>query len=747
MSASTVFGRFADRRPEANGLAPPGVRPPTGLTLTDAWASAAAALTVLLAVLGPVVTGVDVRFHGRTPLALAYVLLVPGLPFALLLCLSGTMVTLICAVATSIAVQTLVAQILLSSNHYSALAGQILTSGMALGLVAVLWRALNGVGARPGKAWRLVLRRVGVLGWQALDPTMVVVAAAVGVWSLSVLGINPDHMNGYGLVSVLNLGVVLAFGLLAVAAVMELRRPTLRSVWLGFIAVVLTVFLYGLSPAVESAANVPVAWLHSGFIEYIRNHGHVLNGYDARFSWPAFFAVSGALTTMAGRPSAVGLLQWAPVAFELLVLMPLVLLLRSLATSARAAWLGVFIYLCANWYQQDYFSPQATNFVLYVSVLAVLAWSLVHAGSEPGPVAVDGGLVSRLRARSLRMPAPAPGTTPGSRLSLGLALVLVCAASVVSHQLTPVTLGMALLVFTVTGSTRYRDLWLALGVLFVLWFSFGATDFWVGHLSLVTGDVGNVGGTLNAGVAGRVQGDPQHLVMQYVRVLLSLALFGTAVLGWWLRRRHPHRWLVAGLAVVPFSLIALQSYGGEVVLRVFLFALPALALLSGEALARLVGRMGLGRLRAVALVVLLAVLPIWLLAARGANEPFERVTAGQYAAAREVHRLANHSTSIASFTSFTPLSYADVGRLFTSALAAHGVPCISATSPGACALADGPDIVYTSSSEDAYGQLMDGLPAHWTDRAVRLMVLSGQYKVRYRNADAVVLVRTSPKGG
>jgi hypothetical protein len=55
--------------------------------------------------------------------------------------------------------------------------------------------------------------------------------------------------------------------------------------------------------------------------------------------------------------------------------------------------------------------------------------------------------------------------------------------------------------------------------------------------------------------------------------------------GWWRRRRHQYRERsLPVLTFVPFLGFGMQSYGGEMALRVFMFALPGAALLAALAL-------------------------------------------------------------------------------------------------------------------------------------------------------------------
>ncbi len=55
--------------------------------------------------------------------------------------------------------------------------------------------------------------------------------------------------------------------------------------------------------------------------------------------------------------------------------------------------MAVLIYLVTNWFQQDYFSPQATAFVICTAILAALLWMVRAADVQPPA----GSLATRVR--------------------------------------------------------------------------------------------------------------------------------------------------------------------------------------------------------------------------------------------------------------------------------------------------------------------------------------------------------------
>src|SRR5204863_379717 len=82
-----------------------------------------------------------------------------------------------------------------------------------------------------------------------------------------------------------------------------------------------------------------------------------------------------------------GIASWAPVFFNLLDLAAAVFVFSALTRDRRVIWLGSWLFLIANWVGQDYFSPQAFAFFLYLVVIGcTLRWL--------GPARTAGGVRS-----------------------------------------------------------------------------------------------------------------------------------------------------------------------------------------------------------------------------------------------------------------------------------------------------------------------------------------------------------------
>ena len=151
----------------------------------------------------------------------------------------------------------------------------------------------------------------------------------------------------------------------------------------------------------------------------------------------------------------------------------------------------------------------------------------------------------------------------------------------ISHQLTPFLMIIGCAGLVVVGRCTPRGLPILLAVIAIGWVSFATAGYWSGHMSTIFGQIGRLGGTISASVGSHLIGTPMHQFPVYGRIVLAGIIIALAVLGLLRRwhRRVTDRALVV-LLIAPVSIAALQNYGGEISLRIFLFALPAAAILA-----------------------------------------------------------------------------------------------------------------------------------------------------------------------
>ena len=707
--------------------------------------------TALVAVLAPVLAAAGASSSIRLPLSVLFVVLVPGAPLAVLLRVPDGRAAASLGLALSVSTLLLACTAALLAGWWDPLrlALGLAVLGLALAVLA-LWltrvprrsapapvAATSDAAATPAAIRHRLA--AALVRWAPLTLPLAALLIAVELWGWAVLTTDLDQLGPSGVVSVTGPAYWAAVVVVACVAGWALSNPVPHPVLMSAAAVALIVVVFGFTNAADSAPGFPTAWTHVGFIDYISRNGDVAKGFDARFSWPGFFAAGAFVVELAGLPDAAPLIRWAPVLYDVLAIPALLVIGQALTGDRRTAWFGVLLYSGFNWFSQDYLSPQATVLLLYLATLvAMLITAEPLAATQPGRW-------RRAVTRARRLPPRPPWLTPARALVFQALLIAVVTANVVSHQLTPVvTLGV-LLAFTLTGSTRYREMWLVGGLVFLAWFSFGAEDFWRGHLSYVFGDVGKLGSTLGSSVGQRLRGNPVHGELQQVRLLWAAGSLGLAAVGLWLTRRSPRAAMSLVLAFGPFGLLALQSYGGEVALRCFVYAQPALAPLAAVALLRGIALLTTGLSSRLAmsawLACVVAVAGVAVTVTRGANAGFERVTTSQVRVARVLLQAMPPGSRIGLLAEAGPLGLAHLTEYEPVSLS----PDLCTQDVILCVRRSRVDYLYVTRTMDVLGQLKFGQVPGWTDQLSQRLIDLRLYRRLASAPDAYVLGRLEPR--
>ena len=424
---------------------------------------------------------------------------------------------------------------------------------------------------------------LSTIRWAALGPVILAIGS-LGLWFVSVLGTDLTRMNDLGLASVLSPWVYVAFlGItLSFCFTLAQRRPS--EALLGILVVLLVFMLYGMTPLIEDVARFGSAWKHVGVIDLIIRTGTVDPQIDAYNNWPGFFILGALFTKAAGLQDAIPFLVWAPVFFNLIYLLPLRAIMLSITDDRRLVWLGLWFFNLGNWVGQDYFAPQAFGYFLYMVILAILLTWFVLPGQPPllDKLALGRSILSK-PARLVQgwwghAEQTAVPTHPLARVVLLLIVVDAFLVIVASHQLTPFAMLAGVTALVLFGRLKLRGLPLIMGSLLAMWITYMTVAYLSGHLSSMLSFFGQLDATVGTNLTSRLNGSPQHVLVTRLRLFAALWLWGLAFLGG-LRRFLNGRLDLnhALLALTPFPLIALQSYGGELLMRIYLFALPMMA--------------------------------------------------------------------------------------------------------------------------------------------------------------------------
>ncbi|WP_405874523.1 lipopolysaccharide biosynthesis protein [Streptomyces sp. NBC_00005] len=599
----------------------------------------------------------------------------------------------------------------------------------------------------PSPSWRERLQptRLGVvLG-------CLLVAALLLYWvpALRLGEADLNEMGGLGLISILPLPTLVGAALLVAvfASLLWLGREHKTLLLVTLLATVVS--LHALPAVIETEPRFPTAWQHLGFLDYIDRTGSAVPDLDARWSWPGFFAVAAFVTKACGVTDLTEVIRWWPLTIQLLYLAPMFLLVRSMRASWRAKWTGIWIFVLSGWVGQDYFSPQGFTFLLYLAFVAILlVWfrapRVVWTKRRPGEAEVE------------------PTSRRQQAVLLGV-LIGLFAASVPAHQLTPFVMLGVLAVLVMIGRSELRGLPILFGVLVAVWLGFMAEPYWSGHFNDLFGGVGGVGSNVSTSVSGRIQGgDSTHKLVLYTRVALAGSVMAFACWGWWRRRDHKYRERsLMVLTFVPFLGFGMQSYGGEMALRVFMFAVPGAALLAGLALFPRTGvtaeERDKDRVSLAPLAALMAGLVLMggFLVARWGNEPFERVRPGEVAAMDYVYAhdkptvrvLWLSNDTVNDVTPAMPWGAKDMERVNYVPTLAPADPVLVSGLVKALKDAGPNSYLMINESQMTYLRMDVGYSDTWEPRLIQNLDQRPELKRVYVNSDAMLYtLKKQPEG-
>lgn len=569
------------------------------------------------------------------------------------------------------------------------------------------------------------------------------------VVGLLALKASPEAKIGpYGLIQALSPWYYVAIGMLVLSFALILRTERYRSPLLGVHLVVLVILLHGAPGIVESAPRFPAAWDTTGFTNYVANTGKLLPDVDARWSWPSFFAASAMLDKIAGLGTADALLRWWPVGLNLLYLPLIFRIAKVFLHSDTEAWIAAAIFPAANWVGQDYYSPQSIGFLLYLTFFFILIGPL---GANDSPVwdsflrprrwKYSSATDSRQSGRGLVSTSSDQKNLRAPGFYLGI-LILLMAAMATGHQLTPIMATVTALVLVLAGRTRIRWMIAVFGLMTVAWLSYAAIAWWSGHRSMLIGGVGAVQGNVSTSVAAKIQGSFPHEFVVDARVLNSLLVWLLAIIGalvW--RPRTNDRAALVLCFLSSFVIMAAGDYGGEGMLRAYLFSLPASVCLITVVISKL-----RWTYKQVALGAVLLLLVPFFLVSRWGNELFEMTRPNELTAVRALYHFANPGSNLvvlvpaATSTTFndvnefksTSVELTDLGP--KGMLGSQGVAAIIQ------AVSDNPKGGYLiiTTSQDDFGWLDYGLPRTWGATLERMLSRSPHFKLRYSNPDAEI---------
>jgi GT2 family glycosyltransferase len=464
------------------------------------------------------------------------------------------------------------------------------TSGITMALVMVAGVTMTALGyaigrtqapsGPPGRDTQQAPVRSRVAGAR----TLVALPAALVLWLISLPQVQLNRMGDFGLVPLLPVTFWLALVVLLVGYCALLRRPGTPTPLLVAHILTLIAILHA-TPTLLYGSSLRYSWTwkHVGVVDFFMRHAGVdpsvleLNAYQY---WPGFFTLNAMLAKASDLSSPLGYAAWGPPVNNALLIGPLFLIFGTVTADRRLIWSAMGIYFLGSWVGQDYFSPQACAYFLYLTVIALCLRYLkptvrprVRGGSLPATAITT--------VASSGQPERDELGTRDRRLLIALAVVPIMAAIVPTHQLTPIMLISGLVVLTVVCRQRVAVLALLMIGFTLGWDLIFARSFITQNLYWIQASLGTVGANANSGFINLAGASKGQVIVAQIDRIHSVTVMVLATIGFCRRFRDRRELALPLLAVAPMPLILANDYGGEMIFRLYLFGLPFAAFYAG----------------------------------------------------------------------------------------------------------------------------------------------------------------------
>ena len=377
--------------------------------------------------------------------------------------------------------------------------------------------------------------------------------------------------------------------------------------------------------------------------------------------------------------------------------------------------------------------------------------------------------------RSLPDETTATKSNALQRLFIMVMLIMIFFVIASSHQLTPIMLISSLALLVIFQVTNQRFTPILMGVISAVWVIYMAFGFLNGNLSWIVKSIGALLDNVNGNLINLAKVSPaQQLVAKDDRIL-SLGVWILGIAGF-IRsyRSRQQTFTPMLLAIAPLPLLALNSYGGEMIFRVYMFSLPFVIFMAGSLFYPNERAGNSMKTPISAMLLSLIVLPSFLLAYFG-KERMDYFTPNEVAAAQYIFDTAPQGAMIVDGSFNWPKFYTHYE--FLNFLTLINLPTTERTrilSNPVVALSDYMDnaapgsmyidksghgeqesgFISSSTPADVYDypaaylvitrsqiamtEMTGTLPANWSEVLTTALSHSPYFKVVYKNADAVI---------
>jgi hypothetical protein len=574
------------------------------------------------------------------------------------------------------------------------------------------------------------------------------------LWAISLQQVSIKDMNDLGLISVLSPNIIAGLCILIVSFTLTLQRQEFRISLLALHLICIIVILYGTPNLIEGVLHFDVIYKHAGYTEYIMRTGTVDPYLDTYFNWPGFFVLSALTTKLSGYSTILSYAGWAPVFFNIIYLGPMYIIFTSITTNRRLIWLSLLFFYITNWIGQDYFSPQGLNFFLYLVIMAIiLKWFKKNPKAKSSSqfrqtnrqhLSVRRGFIEWLEA-------PDPFVTtiqPWQRRGLLCYLIFIFGLIVYSHPLTPFFTLVSIMLLI--AFRRCYPFWLPILTAFLTaaWIFIMARPFLTEHVNMIVSNLGDLMGNVPKSITSGSFGE-SHLyqVVAKMRLFMTFLIWFLAFLGGLKRLRQGYRDITyILLATAGFSLIIAQSYGGEMLLRIYLFTLPFLVLFAANLFCSkpTLMKRTTSPWRTVLIIVINLILLGGFFFTRYGDERVYYFTNDEWKAAQYLYEIAPSNSLFLEAWNNTPLQYENYEKYNIQSLTDLNPNAVIHTKANSViqylksVRASKSYIIFTQG-EQAQASAWSGLPSDILNRLEERLLQSGKFRIIYSNSNAQIL--------
>jgi hypothetical protein len=228
-------------------------------------------------------------------------------------------------------------------------------------------------------------------------------------------------------------------------------------------------------------------------------------------------------------------------------------------------------------------------------------------------------------------------------------------------------------------------------------------------------------------------------------MVFSASIWIAAAIGFLIRFRDGRRDLsMVLLAAAPVPMVALQAYGGEMVLRLYLFSLPFTSVLAaGIVYGR--PRALPSKLRTCGVIAACAAITLGFLVTRYGNERMDIMTTSEVQGVQELYKIAPTGSLLVSTDGDLPWR-AQAFEQYQYLSETDGILACKPRDLASLMRTEGRPNSYLilTASEEAEAELFTGIPQSTWDAFVNQLLASSDFRLAYQNADTKVFELLAP---